>query len=174
MYQILPLACLVFVIGLGIYWILGYRSRVAGDLNSMLDQLDPHLKSMLLTHSVLDSAKQRSEDDELWRSIHGIRGVRRICHNAGILANFAFLGAQECPDLDLSVHEDLCQRAAMLRLSMVGCVVECLILKAFSSLPLPRLFARWSVEQYVEICAEMRAVVEYHHPSLISRFDTSI
>jgi hypothetical protein len=169
-----PVLCLVITVGSALYWISSYRSRLHTDLGSLLEKMDPTLRTVMIDQSFTDSERQRAADDKLYGSLHGLAGHLKICRNAGILVNFAALSAVEFPEESPRTKERLFQRAGMIRLFLLPCVAEAIIVKCFKTLPIPRLATRFSVEQYAEMCSEVRAIIEYRHEKLISRFDELI
>jgi hypothetical protein len=170
----LTLLIVFIVIAATTIWAVGFRHRYAPDLESLLAQLTPPINSILLDDHAPDQAKQREIDDEMWKSMNGLRGVHQMYRNAGILLTIALRIEQDTPRSGCLRLDSNSDRALMLRLSLLGCFLECLLLRCFPNLPLPRLIARNSLDQYAEMCASVRAMIEYLHPSLVDTYDAVI
>jgi len=158
----------VFVIA-SAAWTLRAWHRHAPNVETLLSRLkNPVSGGHLYTPMTLPFTQQRAIDDQMWASVRGCRGVYRMFQNAGILLTLAIRMTQEN---DTQQNERNAHDCALLRLVLCCSVGECLLLRLIPGLPMPRLIARCAFDQYLDLCSDVRAMMEFQHPALIDRFD---
>lgn len=118
----------------------------------------------------LDSQEQRRDDDILWNSMKGIRGLWAMFFDSGILLAMA----RQMSGGGAEMGEEI-KLARLLRVASIIAAIEGMFLACFPRLPIPRFMARFAVNQYCELCAHVRALMEWTCPDhLTARFDAVI
>ncbi len=159
-------------------WALFFRGRHAHDMESLMAQLKPPISSSFNMPQAYDMTRQREEDDKLCRDMDGIKGIWRMHRKAGILFTMATrmdreleMAMRENGEADLVEPSDNSIRSLALRISLLRCLGEHLFLSLFPRMPVPRLMLRFTVDQYAELCAAVRAMLECQHPTLLDGYD---
>jgi hypothetical protein len=170
---VLAITCVAFAVFFSVFWIIRLRHRYAPDLESLLAQLSPSLGKCLTEQQTPDQARQRNLDDEMWEEKQGLRGAYHMFRNAGILLTIASRLEGDGESNGEYANENY-SRALVLRISLTGCLLEQFLLHCFPQLPLPRLLARYAFDQYEEMGAWVRAIVEYRRPELLPLLDAAL
>lgn len=162
------------VVAASIAWTLWGRRRFAPNFETLLSQLRKPSDREVGNNSSFHLEEQRAKDDRLWAAIHGTTGLYRMFHNSGILLTLATRMNEESGEYQSETHLHNSDLALMLRWALFIGLLECWLLNCFPRLPIPRFIARFAFDQYCELCAAVRAMIEFQYPTLVGRFDRVI
>lgn len=156
-------------------WVLSVHLRYAADYESLLANLDQPFEAFVrLPDDRSETELRREHDAALWRNINGWRGLRRLYRNSGILLTLRLRLERDIGCADSDQRSRGCDEVIVLRLTLLGSLIEALLIRKFSAAPMPRLFLRSAIDQYVEMRSYVRAALEHVQPELVSRFDTVV
>lgn len=170
-YVVLIVVCFVVA---SIAWAFLSKRRYAPNLESLLGQLKSPSEAAIGPNPCQALEEQRHKDDQLWDAISGTQGLYRMWHNAGILLTLATRMNEECGPNRTEAHDHNSDLALMLRWASFIGMLEGSLIAIFPRLPVPRFVARFAFDQYCELCASVRAMIEFHHPTLVEQFDRVI
>jgi len=172
---VLTASLLSLCILLTLAWVLRGRRRYAPDYESLLSHLDqPFREYFRLPDDSSEMQLRHALDEALWRDIHGWHGLRRLYRNSGILLTMRLRLEEEIGCADATRRSRGCDEALLLRLTLLGSLVEAALVRRFPRIPMQRLFLRSAVDQYVEMRSYIRAALEHLKPELVSRFDAVV
>lgn len=162
------LACILA----SVWWAVFWRRRLAPDMTSLLAQLDKPFRAYLHMPNVGTEMQVRRElDNALWRNIDGWRGLRRIYRNSGVLLTIRLRLENEISGAGGERYHIECDEAFLLRLTLLGCILEHLMIRKFPRLPIQRFYLRSALDQYIEFRSYLRGALECARPDLLEQFD---
>jgi len=155
----------VFCVGLAAHL------RVPRDRAALIRRIKPVTRAALMeAYGVLRPRDVSAENMRLWANLHGLVGLWSMWVDAGIIVSVARSFAEDQPTAAETDYKMLVEMAFRLRWCLLFAVLEEAWLATRSSAP--RLYARFSVELYLEMADVVGTLVEVLSPNLIDTFDS--
>jgi hypothetical protein len=151
-------------------WRAGMRRRNAQNWDSLVARLQPDWSARELSAHFLSKEGLNTTPEETWERMHGIRGIRAIDHNAGVmleLADYANRNIELNDSIDQVILETLRGDAMQIRAEALRVLARCAFNQASESV---RSNAFHVASMYTGMAARMAQLLQASAPDTLPEF----
>jgi hypothetical protein len=161
---------IVIVAGLGIYlvrWRAGQRRRNTQSWDSLVARLRTGWSARDLSDHFLSKEGLNTTPDETWDRIQGIRGIRAIYQNAGVMLEMADYASRNSDSVDPELLWALRSDATQIRLGVLTVLAQYALSNASESV---RMNAFRVASMYTGMAARMTQMLQQNAVTLLPDF----
>ncbi len=135
--------------------------------DSLLARLVPGWTASALSDHFLSREGLNSTPDEAWEQIHGVRGLRAMYHNAGVMLEMADYAARNSESVDPALIAALRSDATQIRIGVLKALAQFAFNKASESV---HLNAFQVASMYTGMAARMAQLLQASAPDMLPDF----
>ncbi len=151
------IALVVAIAGYFVYWQMSVRRRNRQSWESLIGRLNEGLKFNALSEHFPWKEGLSTTPEETWEQLGGVRGLRAIYRNAGVMLEIADFAARNASNVDPALLQNIHADAAQIRICVMTTLAQCLVSQATETV---RVNTFRAASMYTGLAAHMTELLQ--------------